>query len=553
MQPAGRRLHGRAILVYLGTIVVPVCALVWLAVQSFERQREALNRLADDRLNAEVDAAAREAAASAFDDPAHPIVKYPFVVERGVVTSPALYAPLPRPAPARLAEADRLLAGGRAEEALAAYRAALAREPDDCLAMQGVAVSLQRLGREDAARRTWRQLAADHSDERTLSGRPFGIVAAINAGDSEGLADEIAGGRWDLAADQAEYFLSELGVPGDSPSFDRVRFARLLHQESVPAGLAEATGVATHNLGPFRLYYRQTAPGRLEGFAADLEWIAKVLEPRVSAELGPAGDSGRDVLVYGGAIGVVFITLSAGLLLLVRDVTREARTNELRAGFVSGVTHELKTPITLIRLYGETLLRHRDLPENERRDSLRVITRESARLGRLVDQVLAFSRVESGDDTYEWQVGDPAPVVAGVIEDYSGWLERGGFELRRELADTLPPVRFDAGALSQAVVNLVDNAVKYSGTSRAIDVRLRADDESVIFEVEDRGIGVPPAERELIFDRFYRSAKATGKGGYGLGLYMVAHIMRAHGGRVEVTGEPGAGSTFRLILPVAAP
>jgi signal transduction histidine kinase len=98
-------------------------------------------------------------------------------------------------------------------------------------------------------------------------------------------------------------------------------------------------------------------------------------------------------------------------------------------------------------------------------------------------------------------------------------------------------------------MDLIDNAVKYSGASRTIDVRLRADGPSVVFEIEDCGIGIPPAEREKIFDRFYRSAKGTGRGGYGLGLYMVAHIMRAHGGRVEVASEQGQGSTFRLILP----
>jgi signal transduction histidine kinase len=552
MPPAVRRLHTRAILVYLGTIVVPVCALVWLGLQSFERQREALNRLAEDRFRAELAGAARAEAAAALGDPGHPIVTYPFVIERGEVTSPALYAPLPRRTPERLVGAERLLADGRPADALAAYRSVIARRPQDCLALQGVAVSLERLGQREAARDAWRTLALDHPDEQTLSHRPFGIVAAINAGRTEGLAERIAEGRWELPADQAEYFLAQLGVQADSPLFDRVRFARVLHRESVPASRAEIDGVASYDLGQYRLYYRQTAPGRLEGFAADLDWIDDVLGPRVTAQLGLAESGGREALVYGGAIGVVLITLSAGVLLLVQDVTREARTNQLRADFVSGVTHELKTPITLIRLYGETLLRHRELPEGERRESLRIITRESARLGRLIDQVLAFSRVERGDDTYQWQVGDPAPVIAGVIDDYAGWLERSGFELRRDLADALPEVRFDPGALSQAVVNLIDNALKYSGASRTIDVRLRADSARVVFEVEDHGIGIAASEREKVFDRFYRSAKGTGKGGYGLGLYMVSHIVRAHGGRIDVESEVGEGSTFRLTLPVVS-
>jgi two-component system phosphate regulon sensor histidine kinase PhoR len=112
-------------------------------------------------------------------------------------------------------------------------------------------------------------------------------------------------------------------------------------------------------------------------------------------------------------------------------------------------------------------------------------------------------------------------------------------------------VRFDPAALYQAVINLLDNAVKYSGESREIAVRLDVRADSVAFEVEDRGVGVPASEQKKIFDRFYRVANGSGKGGYGLGLFMVRHIMEAHGGRAEVESEPGRGSRFRLVFPLA--
>jgi signal transduction histidine kinase len=114
-------------------------------------------------------------------------------------------------------------------------------------------------------------------------------------------------------------------------------------------------------------------------------------------------------------------------------------------------------------------------------------------------------------------------------------------------------VRFDPAALSQAVVNLLDNAVKYSGSSRTIAARVTAADSHVTFEVEDHGVGIPDADRNRIFDRFYRAANDTGKGGSGLGLFMVRHIMDAHGGRAEVESEPGRGSRFRLVFPVVQP
>jgi two-component system phosphate regulon sensor histidine kinase PhoR len=262
-------------------------------------------------------------------------------------------------------------------------------------------------------------------------------------------------------------------------------------------------------------------------------------------------DGKHGVLLYAVAVALVLLILSAGVVLLWRDVSRETRISRLRNDFVSGVTHELKTPITLIRLYGETLLSRPDLDTAMQADAYRVIARESSRLGRLVDQVLSFSRIERGEMTYQLHEDDIAPVVAGVIDDYSEWLTRAGFTIQRDVPESLPPVRFDPAALSQAVINLIDNAVKYSGASKWIAVRLTSAGTHAVLEVEDRGVGIPAAEQTRVFDRFYRVPNRSGKGGYGLGLFMVQHIARAHDGTVSVSSSPGVGSTFHFRLPFA--
>jgi signal transduction histidine kinase len=128
-------------------------------------------------------------------------------------------------------------------------------------------------------------------------------------------------------------------------------------------------------------------------------------------------------------------------------------------------------------------------------------------------------------------------------------VERAGFQMQESFAAAAPAVRFDAGALSQAIVNLLENAVKYSGESREIAVRLEADDTQVVVAVADHGPGIPESEQRRIFDRYYRAPNGAAKGGYGLGLFIVSHIMDAHGGRVELHSEPGRGSCFRLVLP----
>jgi hypothetical protein len=493
----------RAILIYAATVVLPAGALLWLGLQSFERQRGALATLATEKRATTMEARLREAAQSVFAGKKHPVVQYRFTIQGGEVTSPALYSPPPLPVPLELAPADHQeLELNRPDAALELNRQVARTGRHRALALSRVARCLGKLGRTTEARAVWREIAASYPDERDLAHRPFGIVAAIAAGDTDGLMAKIDSGRWALAADQAEYFASQLGGhPDASYAFARVLRAQFRHQGPLREG-----EVYTYTFGPHRLFYTGKKGDRIDGFSVNQEWVERVLQRRVDSELNITAPDG--LALYAGAIALVVAVLGAGVFLLVRDLAREARTNRLRSDFVSSVSHELKTPITLIRLYAETLLARRGLEPKELEESYRIIVRESGRLARLVDAVLTFSRMERGERVYSFQQADPAAVVARTVQDYREYVERAGFRLDTSIPDEAPLVRLDPAAVSEAVVNLLDNAVKYSGGPREIAVRLFTRDASVVIEVEDRGIGIPtraePRIRAVLPSREWR-------------------------------------------------
>ena len=145
-----------------------------------------------------------------------------------------------------------------------------------------------------------------------------------------------------------------------------------------------------------------------------------------------------------------------------------------------------------------------------------------------------------------------ASILAPPVEIYARYLRRRNFVVETDFPANLPRVRFDSGAVSQAALNLVDNAAKFSDESKYVAVRMRSSNDHVVFEVEDRGMGIEPDELDQLFRQFYRSRRGRAKGGYGLGLFLVKHIMDAHHGKVEVDSTAGKGSRFRLVFPVAA-
>jgi signal transduction histidine kinase len=251
-------------------------------------------------------------------------------------------------------------------------------------------------------------------------------------------------------------------------------------------------------------------------------------------------------------IGFIDLVLLAGLGLVWANVRRELRLSRLKSDFVANVSHELKTPLALIRLFSETLELGRVPSGDKQKQYYRIINKESRRLTQLINNILDFSRIEAGRKQYRLVRGDPAAVVREVVDAYRFPIEQQGFALDLDVAEDLPEVQMDPEALSQALINLLNNAIKYSPEEKRITVSVRHEGERVRIGVADRGIGIPKAEQKRIFEKFYRAESSlvhTTKGS-GLGLALVQHIVEAHGGHVELVSAPGEGSTFTLSLPV---
>jgi two-component system, OmpR family, phosphate regulon sensor histidine kinase PhoR len=240
-----------------------------------------------------------------------------------------------------------------------------------------------------------------------------------------------------------------------------------------------------------------------------------------------------------------------------QDYHREAKAAELRSAFVARVSHELRTPLTSIRMLAETLSLGRISDPDRQREYLDTIVRETQRLSGMVENVLEFSRAEAGTAQRQVEVVELRSLVESVLAQLRPTLDHGGFTAAIDCREHSPAVRVDAEALRQAIANLVTNSMKYSGDSRRIELRVIRAGAEVRVEVADWGIGVPAEFRTRIFERFFRVPRAgdvhdaaSSADGVGLGLSLVAEIMRAHGGRAEVHDNSPKGSVFSLILPM---
>jgi signal transduction histidine kinase len=263
----------------------------------------------------------------------------------------------------------------------------------------------------------------------------------------------------------------------------------------------------------------------------------------------------RMALTKTALIGFIDLMLLAGLFLVYANVRRELHLSRLKSDFVANVSHELKTPLALIRLFAETLELRRVPSEEKAQQYYRVINKESQRLTQLINNILDFSRIEAGRKEYRFRPTDVGAVVGEVVESYRFPIEQQGFDLEVSIAEDLPEIVVDPEALSQALLNLVNNAIKYSGDQKHLGLDVRRENDRVVISVTDRGVGIPRAEQQKIFEKFYRVEDTlihTTKGS-GLGLALVKHIMDAHGGTVELTSVPGEGTTFRLLVPLQPP
>ncbi len=269
------------------------------------------------------------------------------------------------------------------------------------------------------------------------------------------------------------------------------------------------------------------------------------------------------ILVYGsvprdylfGTLILTFVgTTLFGAIITTIVLYREARVAKLQTDFVNKVSHELRTPLTSIRMFVETLQLGRLQDPERQREALEIVADETARLSGLINRLLDWARMESGRRKYELTRQPVGPILDQALDALAPQLLHRPADVVREEAPGLPPVMADRDALSEAVLNLLNNALKYTGDQKRIVLGAAPGSAGVWIRVTDNGPGIADREQKRIFQKFYRARDPLSRSieGTGLGLAMVKHIVDAHGGRITVTSDVGQGATFGIWLPAAA-
>jgi signal transduction histidine kinase len=251
---------------------------------------------------------------------------------------------------------------------------------------------------------------------------------------------------------------------------------------------------------------------------------------------------------------VMALVMTGGVILIAGAAAREVRLAELKSNFVASVSHDLKTPLALIQLFAETLELGRVRTAERAQEYYRVINGEARKLTRLIENILDFSKMEAGLRPYRVAPCDVGELTRNVLDSMQSQFAQAQFQINTTIDAALPRVMVDCDAAEQALENILSNAMKYSGESRDIEVKVGKASGHVCVSVSDHGIGIARREQKRIFRKFYRvdSGLSGGPQGCGLGLAIVDHTMRGHGGFVNVESEPHRGSTFTLHFPIPA-
>lgn len=254
-------------------------------------------------------------------------------------------------------------------------------------------------------------------------------------------------------------------------------------------------------------------------------------------------------IVFGILVVTLVAFLVTGTVLSLVFLGREAKLSRLQTDFVSKVSHELRTPLTSIRMFVEMLQTQKD--KEQVKVCLEVLQQETERLSQRIDRLLDWGRMEAGRKIYDRRPDDLSAVLQNAIQAFRAATIGQDLPLKVHVAEGLPTLLADRGALVDAIVNLLSNAFKYSPGTPSVSLRAWVDARHVRIAVSDRGVGIPKSEHGRIFQKFYRVDDRLAREieGSGLGLAIVRHVAHAHGGRVEVDSAPGEGSTFTLVLP----
>jgi signal transduction histidine kinase len=311
---------------------------------------------------------------------------------------------------------------------------------------------------------------------------------------------------------------------------------------------------------PFSIYVQQAGPSGDASFAAtgaaartaDVgapRWRLLVEHPSGSLELAVNTARRRNLVISSSILAV--LGASVGLLILSTRRAQELARQQME--FVAAVSHELRTPLSVIRSAGENLADGVVLDPDQVRKYGDLVRSEGRRLTDMVEQILEFAGIQSGQRGFALRPVAIGPMLREIVDSSRALIEPAGMQVDYDLADTLSPVLGDEPALRRVFQNLIANAIKYGGSGGWMGLRGRQVGREVHITVADRGIGIAPGEQPRIFEPFYRTPDVVAAQiqGAGLGLSLVKRIVEAHGGRIMVHSSPGAGSEFTVVLPAA--
>jgi signal transduction histidine kinase len=452
---------------------------------------------------------------------------------------------------------------------------------------------LRRLSRQTESRAAYQQLSEIAGV--LVAGEPADLVAHMALG--EPIRDDLLRGRWPLTHGQFNFYWSEAArqagrpepAPVMSPELEQAAELAWEQRTREPAARGQLTlwvdgrplfllwrarhAMRAMLVTPPEALLKQNLAGDEAVFAA-VDGEGRVVAGRKDgagrAVVRTAADSRLPWALYvtrasgfkdAGAIAwrrflqfgmaVMFIFLIAGTYFIARAIHRENAVSRLQSDFVCAVSHEFRSPLTSMRQLSEMLAFGRTPNEERRQRYYETLVKETERLQRLVEKLLNFGGIEAGKRRYHFEPLDAAPLVEHVAREFEPQIAGSGRLIELHGVSSGCRITADREALSIALRNLVDNALKYSPDSPTVWVEWARENESVAIRVRDKGVGIPPSERKAIFHKFVRGSAAASGGvkGTGVGLAMVYHIVTAHGGEVGVISEPGHGSTFTITLP----
>jgi two-component system phosphate regulon sensor histidine kinase PhoR len=279
------------------------------------------------------------------------------------------------------------------------------------------------------------------------------------------------------------------------------------------------------------------------------KWILQIV-PRNYTEIEQGMKNQRRTNLFLILFSMSLTFLSLALIYVVWRRDRQLR--QLKEDFISNVSHELKTPLSLIRMFSEILVTGRVRSEDKKLEYFHIIHNESERMSRLINNLLDFANLVRGIEPGYFEKTNIAQLVVKAVEAYRYEIQKDGFQLSLDVDPDIPETYADPNGITMALFNLLDNSVKYSGDRKQIDVRVGKSDGSVDLSVKDQGIGIPLSEQPKIFDKFFRGSTPSIRRirGSGIGLAITKHVAEMHGGEVLLESEPGKGSLFTLKIPV---